>query len=159
MPAPPLLDFDSLDLSRVVVGSDEVRQLCQQRNRMAMLDGVLRLDASDGVLVGFKDVGTDDWWATDHFPGRPIFPGALQIEGAAQLCSYHFLTRYPEAREKIVGFGGVDGARFRGVVTPPARMVFAARPLRVRPSMFTYQTQGFVDRKLVFEAEILGVII
>jgi len=59
----------------------------------------------------------------------------------------------------LVGFGGVDGARFRGVVVPPARLYFAARPLRVRSSMFTYEAQGFVDGKIVMEAQILGVIL
>jgi 3-hydroxyacyl-[acyl-carrier-protein] dehydratase len=159
VPAQPLIDFERLDLTQIVRDSAEVRRLCLQRNRLSMLDAVVHLGGLDGLVVGYKDVKPDDWWAPDHFPGRPIFPGALQIEGAAQLCSYHFLDSRPEMQERLVGFGGVNDARFRGVVAPPARLYFAAKPLRVRSTMFTYQAQGFVDGKLVMEAEILGVIL
>lgn len=159
MPAQPLIDFARIDLTKTVRDSAEVRRLCLQRNRFAMLDEIVHIDGLGGLVVGYKDVRLDDWWAPDHFPGRPIFPGALQIEGAAQLCAYHFLDSQKQMQHKLVGFGGVDGARFRGVVTPPARLYFAAKPLRLRSTMFTYQAQGFVDGKLVMEAEILGVIL
>lgn len=159
MPAQPLIDFDKLDLSRVVRDRDEVRRLCPQRNRFAMLDAVVHLDHQDPLIVGYKDVALDDWWAPDHFPGNPIFPGALQVEGAAQLCSYHFLVTQPSMQNRLVGFGGLNDTRFRSVVKPPARLYFAAKPLRLRASMFTYQAQGFVDGKLVMEAEVLGVIL
>jgi 3-hydroxyacyl-[acyl-carrier-protein] dehydratase len=159
VPAQPLIDFERLDLTQTVRDSAEVRRLCLQRNRLSMLDAVVHIGGLDGLVVGYKDVSPDDWWAPDHFPGRPIFPGALQIEGAAQLCAYHFLDSRPEMQHKLVGFGGVNDARFRGVVAPPARLYFAAKPLRLRSTMFTYQAQGFVDGKLVMEAEILGVIL
>jgi hypothetical protein len=38
-------------------------------------------------------------------------------------------------------------------------MYFAGRVIRIRRSMFTYMTQGFVDRKLVYEGEIMGMIV
>ena len=159
MPAAALVDLESLDLSRTVVDAEGVRALCLQRNRFAMLDGILHFDPTTELIVGFKELALSDWWTEDHIPGRPIFPGALQIEGAAQLCTYHFLYRHPELRHKFVGFGGLNDTRFRGIVTPPGRMLFVARPVRVRPTMFTYQAQGFVERKLVLETEILGVIL
>jgi 3-hydroxyacyl-[acyl-carrier-protein] dehydratase len=159
VPAAPLIEIGSLDLSRTVAGEAEIRKLCLQRNRFAMLDRVVHFDPDSGISAGVKELATSDWWAEDHIPGRPIFPGALQIEGAAQLCTFHFLTAHPEQRGKFVGFGGLDETRFRGVVTPPARMVFVAKELRFRPTMFTYAAQGFVDGKQVLETEILGVIV
>ncbi len=159
MPSQPLIDLATLDLSRTVRDRAEVRRLCLQRNRFAMLDEIVYMEGADGLVVGFKDVAPDDWWAPDHFPGRPIFPGALQIEGAAQLCAYHFLDSRPEMQTKLVGFGGVNDARFRGVVNPPARLYFAAKAVRLRSTMFTYQAQGFVEGKMVMEAQILGVIL
>ena len=58
-----------------------------------------------------------------------------------------------------MGFAGLNDTRFRGIVTPPARMVFIAKETRVRPTMFTYSAQAFVDGKQVLEAEIMGVIV
>lgn len=159
MPAIPLLDIETLDLTRTVADEAEVRKLCRQRNRFAMLDRVVHLDLEARITVGIKDLSTTDWWAEDHIPGRPIFPGVLQIEGAAQLCTFHFLTTHPDLQHRFVGFAGLNETRFRGIVTPPARMVFVAKEIRVRPTMFTYAAQAFVDGKRVLETEILGVIV
>lgn len=159
MPAQPLVDLNAIDLSQVRVSSDEVRRFCLQRNRFAMLDGVLHVDPEVGLLVGFKDLSTADWWASDHIPGRPIFPGVLQLEGAAQLATYHFLTNHPQEPGRFVGFAGMNETRFRGVVTPPARLILVAKQVRVRATMFTYAAQAFVDGKLVMETEILGVTV
>lgn len=158
MPSQPLLDFERIDLTRVVVDHDEIRRFCKQRNRFDMVDGLLHYTPGGDLIVGFKDVRSSDWWAEDHIPGRPIFPGVLQIEGAAQMCTYEFMQRAPDIGGKFVGFAGLNETRFRGQVTPDCRLIFAAKLIRMRSTMFTYQAQGFVDRKLVFETEILGVV-
>jgi 3-hydroxyacyl-[acyl-carrier-protein] dehydratase len=159
VPTEPLIDFERLDLSRVVVSMDDVRRHLKQRNRFEMLDGILHLDLPGKLVVGFKEIRADDWWASDHIPGRPIFPGVLMVEGAAQMCSFDYLRRTPESAGKFVGFAGLNDTRFRGIVTPPCRLIWAGTPTRMRSSLFTYHAQGFVDRKLVFESEIVGVVL
>jgi 3-hydroxymyristoyl/3-hydroxydecanoyl-(acyl carrier protein) dehydratase len=157
--AQPLIDLDTVDLTRVVAGRDAIRRHCLQRNRFEMIDAIVLHDIPGEVIVGFKEIRRDDWWAPDHIPGRPLFPGVLQIEGAAQMCSYDFMERMPNLEGKFVGFGGVDATRFRAQVEPDCRLVFVAKPRRMRSSMFTYSAQGFVDKKLVFETEIIGVVL
>ena len=88
--APPLIDFTEIDLSRTVVGREDLLGYLRQRNRFEMLDGIVHVDLEGKVLVGYKDIKQDDWWAEDHIPGRPMFPGALQIEVAAQLATYDY---------------------------------------------------------------------
>lgn len=157
MPSQPLVDLSTLDLSRVLVGPDEVRQLCPQRKRFALLDSVLHISEDRSLVVGCKDLAGDDWWAADHIPGRPIFPGVLQLEAAAQLAAWHFLSFHAVHKSQFVGFGGLNETRFRGIVTPPACLLLVAKPVRVRSTMFTYAAQAFVEGKLVMETEILGV--
>ena len=157
MPSQPLVDLSTLDLSRVLVGPDEVRQLCPQRKRFALLDSVLHISEDRSLVVGCKDLTGDDWWAADHIPGRPIFPGVLQLEAAAQLAAWHFLSFHAVDKSQFVGFGGLNETRFRGIVTPPACLLLVAKPVRVRSTMFTYAAQAFVEGKLVMETEILGV--
>jgi len=157
MPSQPLVDLSTLDLSRVLVGPDEVRQLCPQRKRFALLDSVLHISEDRSLVVGCKHLTGDDWWAADHIPGRPIFPGVLQLEAAAQLAAWHFLSFHAVDKSQFVGFGGLNETRFRGIVTPPACLLLVAKPVRVRSTMFTYAAQAFVEGKLVMETEILGV--
>jgi 3-hydroxyacyl-[acyl-carrier-protein] dehydratase len=159
VPSPSLIDFDAIDLSKVVVPMEEVRKVCKQRGRLELLHGILHFDVEGELIVGYRDVRSDEWWAADHLPGRPIFPGVLQIEGAAQLCTYDFIHRRPDLENKFVGYGGLNETRFRGVVEPDCRLVWAGKIRKMRSTMFAYYAQAFVGRKLVFETEILGVIV
>jgi 3-hydroxyacyl-[acyl-carrier-protein] dehydratase len=159
MPSEPLIDLGALALDRVVGTREEILAKIRQRGRFALLDGILHVDGEKGLIVGFKEIRADDWWAADHIPGRPIFPGALMCEAAAQLCSYDYLRQQTLPEGAFLGFGGMNDTRFRGVVEPPCRMVFAARRERLRSRMFTYSAQGFVAGELVFETGILGVLV
>ncbi|MEK7848050.1 MAG: acyl-CoA dehydrogenase family protein, partial [Chloroflexota bacterium] len=40
-----------------------------------------------GYVLGYKDVTESEFWVRGHIPGRPLMPGVIQIEAAAQLLS------------------------------------------------------------------------
>ena len=157
MATPSLVDVDTVDLTQIVHGKDTIRRYCKQRGRMEMLDGIVHEDAS-GLIVGYHDVRADAWWTSDHIPGRPIFPGVLLAEGAAQLCSLDFLRRHPQHEGKFIGFAGLNDTRFRGIVEPGVRLFWVGKEHRVRSTMFTYRAEAFVGRTLVFETEVMGAI-
>lgn len=157
MPAAPHTDLAALDFTRLVATKTQIYSLLKQAGRFALLDGVVRFDDAERMSIGFKDIRADDWWAADHIPGRPLFPGVLMIETAAQLGSWDHLMRHPEQRG-FIGFGGLNDTRFRGQVEPGQRLVFVARENRVRSKMFFYGVQGFVGNDLVFETEVIGVV-
>ena len=159
MPKAAFIDFHEIDLSRVVADKAEVQEFLRQRGRFQLLDGILHFDLENDLIVGFKDVRSDEWWAPDHIPGRPLYPGALMIESAAQLSTYAFLHLQPEHRNSFIGFTGVDGARFRGLVEPDCRLILAAKLDRVRNTMFNYRVQGFVERSFVFECVVMGMLL
>ncbi len=158
MASEPLIDFENLDLSKTVVTKEGVLAVLQQRGRFEMVDGLLHFDPAGDLVVGYKEILADDWWTTDHIPGRPLFPGVLMIEAAAQICTFDFMHR-TDNKDIFVGFGGVNNTRFRATVEPGCRLLIAGKLQRIRSRMFTYAAQGFVDRKMVFESEVLGVVV
>ncbi|MDF1799824.1 MAG: beta-hydroxyacyl-ACP dehydratase [Planctomycetota bacterium] len=159
MASQPLIDLETFDLSKTVVTKPELLEVLRQRGRFEMVDGLLHFDPAGDLVVGYKDIKGDDWWASDHIPGRPLFPGVLMVEAAAQMCTYDFMHR-PEAKpDAFVGFGGMNDTRFRGTVVPDCRLIIVGKLVRIRSRMFTYQAQGFVDQKMVFESEVLGVVV
>ena len=135
MPSAPLLDFETLDLTRTVATQAEILSKIKQRGRFALLDGVLHFGLEKPLIVGFKDIRGDDWWAADHIPGRPIFPGALMIEAAAQLASYDFMCRTkaaPETADLHLRHAGLRrtraGVRGRSDRTDPLRESVSRSP-------------------------------
>ena len=159
MASKPLIDFDAIDLSKPIASHDEIYAELKQAGSFALLDEVLHFDPEANLVVGHKEIKADDWWAADHIPGRPLFPGALMIEASAQLCSWDFMRRREGDEDVFVGFGGLNNTRFRGVVEPGVTMVFAGTVLRIRKTLFTYAAQAFVDRRLVFETEVIGIVL
>lgn len=158
MPATPTMDLSTLDFTKLVATKAQIYSRLQQAGRFSLLDGVVQFGSDDPVSIGFKEIRADDWWCADHVPGRPLFPGVLMIETAAQLASWDHLVRHPE-QKGFIGFGGLNDTRFRGQVEPGQRLVFVAREMRVRSRMFFYGVQGFVANTLVFETEVIGVVI
>ena len=88
MPPPALLQPSSLDFSHLVADRDEIMRINAQRFEFQFLDGIALFDMEQKLVVGFHDVHSDAWWARGHVPGRPLFPGVLMIEVAAQVASF-----------------------------------------------------------------------
>jgi len=154
--APPLLvDLAKVDLGHVLMSIHEIRQYNPHRYEMEQLSGVIHLDAAAGQIVAFKDVRADEFWVRGHIPGRPLLPGVLMIEAAAQMSSLYYKRVTGDAR--FLGFGGVDAVKFRGQVAPGDRLLLLGQVIEIRGRRAVFDTQGVVEDRLVFEARITGM--
>lgn len=157
MPITPLVDLADYDLSQTIHGKDQLYERLSQAGRFALVDGVLAIDDEQQLIIGYKDVRGDEWWAEDHIPGRPLFPGTLMVEASAQLSTYDFLVRKPDLDNAFIGFIGIENTKFRNTVEPDCRLVLVCKIARLRKTMFTYEVQGFVNGEIAFESRISGV--
>ena len=109
--------------------------------------------------VGWKDVRDDEFWVPGHIPGRPLLPGVLMIEAAAQLSSFVIQTyRTPEQRaSSFLGFVRSDKTVFRNQVTPGDRLILLAQLESKNSRRFISLCQGFVDGNLVIETKVTGM--
>jgi len=154
--APPLLfDLEGMDLERVLLGPDQIRRYNPHRYEMEQLGGVLHLDREAGRIVAFKDVRADEFWVRGHIPGRPLMPGVLMIEAAAQMCSLYYKVVTED--ERFLGFGGVDEVKFRGQVVPGDRLILLGVAEEIRSRRACFRTQGAVKGNVVFEGRITGM--
>lgn len=156
MPPPPHLDLSQVDLNRVLADREAIRQVNPQRFEMEQLTAIVHADPSAHLIVGYKDVGTDEFWVRGHMPGYPLLPGVLMCEAAAQLCSY-YISAYAARRGDFMGFGGMENVRFRSPVHPGDRLVLVGKAVKLHPRQTIFNVQGFVQGTMVFHAEILGV--
>ena len=155
MPPRILYDLDQLDFAKPQYTLEDIRNAIPQRYEFEQLTAIVKLCSEDHLVVGYKDVREDEFWVRGHIPGRPMLPGVLMIEAAAQLCSFYQATSVESSR--FFAFGGADNVKFRGSVLPGARLILLSKGLRLHPRRSVFYNQGVVDGKLVFEGEILGI--
>ncbi len=156
MPPSLLLDIESKDLDRVLMTREQIYERLPHAYEFMLLDGLLYMDDHTSAAIAYHDVRDDGFWVRGHLPGRPIFPGILMIEAAAHLASL-MAVRFPEFDGKFLGLGGVGNAKFRETVLPGTRIYFLVVPLQIKPRRIICATQGVVDGRLIFEAEIRGM--
>jgi 3-hydroxyacyl-[acyl-carrier-protein] dehydratase len=150
-----ILDFSEYDVDRVVADVEDIRRYNLQRFEMEQLTAICYEDPASHTCVGYKNLGPDEFWARGHMPGMPLMPGVIMCEAAAQLASY-FSHKF-KLMEGVIGFGGLEDVRFRGVVRPGDRFVIVSRLLKLRRSIMTCEFQCFVDQNLVCEGILKGV--
>jgi len=152
-----LLDLADIDLNHVQYDGKAVEAVIPHRGQMRLLDGVIWADDAWSMGVGYKDIGDDEFWVPGHIPGRPLLPGVLMLETAAQLAS--FVTMSGMAEPKFLGFTGADNVKFRGQVVPGDRMILLVKQLKTSPRRFVSAVQALVDGSLVFEATVKAMAI
>ena len=157
MPPPLLFDLSEIDLDGPPLFDREaVCKVNPQRYEMQHLDGILWYDKEQASILGYKDVTDKEFWVRGHIPGRPLMPGVIQIEAAAQLLSFFVKEIYQE--EGFVGFGGIDQAKFRAPVEPGCRLLLLGHITKARPGRkYVCNVQAVVDETLVLEATISGM--
>jgi 3-hydroxyacyl-[acyl-carrier-protein] dehydratase len=155
---PPELHLDpaQIDLSHIVADQEAIRAVNPQRFEMEQLTAIVHIDPERQLLVGYKDVGPDEFWVRGHLPGYPLLPGVLMCEAAAQLCSYYIAQR-GLMQADFIGFGGLENTRFRAPVHVGDRLVLVGKCLRYHRRQTLFNVQGFVGSTMVFHADVIGV--
>lgn len=152
-----IVDPATIDYDVVVADIDAIRRVIPQRGAMEQLTAIVHDDPERNVVVGYRDISDDEFWVSGHMPGMPLMPGVVMCEAAAQVCTFH-TQRHDLLDAEMVGFGGLDEVRFRGIVRPGDRLLIACQMSKLRRGrMVTCRFQCFVASNLVCEGVIRGV--
>ena len=154
---PPIVDFSEFSFDNVVADQAAVFELNPHRFELALLDGILLVD--DVRAVGYHNVPDEAFWKRGHFPGRPLMPGVLISEVAAQLTSY-LATRNGIRGDAVIGLAGLNNVRYRAPVMPGDQLTVMIKTLKSRKgAMIVTEYQAYVGQTLASEGEIKGVAI
>jgi 3-hydroxyacyl-[acyl-carrier-protein] dehydratase len=156
MPPELILDPTLVDTSCVLADREQLRAVNPQRFEMEQLDAIVLMDAQLQVIVGYKDVRSDEFWVKGHMPDYPLLPGVLMCEAAAQLASY-YTVKCGLLTADFIGFGGMENVKFRSAVKPGDRLLLIGKVIRMNRRQTIFNVQGFVASTMVFHADIIGM--
>ena len=151
----PIFDLSEIDFDTVMYGVEEIEAVNPHRGVMRLLDGVIYQNDEGSRAVAYKDIRDDEFWVPGHIPGRPLFPGVLMLEAAAQLASFMFLRRMDGTH--FLGFTGIEDVRFRGQVVPGDRLLIYGEEVQFKTRRCICRVQGQVAGRIVFDATIIGM--
>ncbi|MGE4419717.1 MAG: 3-hydroxyacyl-ACP dehydratase FabZ [Sulfurimonas sp.] len=141
----------------------EIQKIIPHRYPFLLLDRVTEIKERES-LVGFKNVTIGDNVFQGHFPGHPIYPGVMILEGMAQaggilaFKSMGDMTE-EEAANKVVYFMSIDKAKFRTPVKPGDRLEYRISVIKNKGQIWVLEGKAYVENVLVSEAELKAMIV
>jgi 3-hydroxyacyl-[acyl-carrier-protein] dehydratase len=124
-----------------------------------MVDRIIGI-RGDEAAIGIKNVTINEPQFLGHFPGNPVFPGVLMIEGMAQTAgAICILSQSKENLAPKVFFLTIDKAKFRKPVLPGDTIEYHMRKSAHRRTMWWYTGLAKVAGRVVAEAEVGAMIV
>src|SRR5688572_5017725 len=120
----------------------DILRLMPHRYPFLMIDRVVGM-CGDETGIGIKNVTVNEPQFQGHFPGRPIFPGVLIIEGMAQTAGVMCLSSLgDEDRPRGVFFTTIDKAKFRKIVVPGDTIEYHMTKIAKRKLMWWFRGEA-----------------
>ena len=142
----------------------EIQKILPHRYPFLLLDRVTDVHIGEKIEA-FKNISISEPVFQGHFPGHPIYPGVMILEGMAQaggiLAFQSMLDKEPDidVTGKVVYFMSIDKAKFRAPVVPGDKLVYEVGLIKNKATVWVLDGKAFVDGKLVAQAELKAMIV
>jgi 3-hydroxyacyl-[acyl-carrier-protein] dehydratase len=140
------------------IGIHELLAALPHRYPFLMIDRVVDI-RGDEAGIGIKNVTFNEPHFQGHFPGNPVFPGVLLIEGMAQTGGVLCILAQGSNRPNSVYFMTINKAKFRKPVLPGDTIEYHMRKIAHRRNMWWYRGEAKVAGMVVAEAEVGAMLV
>lgn len=128
------------------------------RYPILLVDRVLEMEPGKRI-VAVKNVTINEPVFLGHFPGRPVMPGVMLIEGMAQAGGLLLLHDIPDRQNKLLLFASIEEAKFRRPVVPGDQVRYEIEVLRLRSTYCKLAGKALVDGQLAAEAVLSSAMV
>jgi 3-hydroxyacyl-[acyl-carrier-protein] dehydratase len=149
----PIVSPDDFDSVRYEAA--DIRRMIPHRDPFLLVDSITGVNLAAGAVRGARFLSPEEPVFKGHFPGFPVYPGALQIEMTGQLglCLHYFLSAKStliagDLKPPRVRATRVLGAHFLEPLLPGREVVLLAKKLEEEGYFGTIVGQTIADGKV-----------
>lgn len=138
----------------------EIQKHIPHRYPFLLVDRILELEKGRRA-VGIKNVTMNEPFFSGHFPGRPIMPGVLVIEGMAQVGAVLWSASVDTPREeppRYFYFAAIDNVKFRRPVYPGDQIRYELQMVNLRGRLCKLRGHAYVDGQVVVEGDLIAML-
>ncbi len=112
------------------------------------------LECSENFVRATRCFSASEPFFEGHFPGAPMVPGVILVEGMAQTLAYLAALHFPSVRLLLTG---IDRCRIRRTVRPGETVIFSVRVEKIAfHKAIVGQGEAYVASEKAAEARITG---
>jgi len=141
----------------------EIQNIIPHRYPFLLVDRVESIEKHKSI-VAYKNVSINEEIFLGHFPGHPIYPGVMIIEGMAQaggILAFKSASEKEQekAKDQVVYFMSIDKAKFRAPVKPGDKLVYKLDVIKQRGNIWVLEASAYVDDNIVAQAELKAMVV
>ena len=142
-----------------MIDINEILSILPHRFPFLLIDRVEELS-----IKAYKNVTYNEQIFQGHFPGHPIYPGVMIIEGLAQaggVLAFKSMEKDGiDLSDKVVYFMSIDNAKFRSPVRPGDKLEYRISVIKHRGRIWVLKGKAYINdgATLAAQAELQAMI-
>lgn len=146
-----------------MININEILSILPHRFPFLLIDRVEELSIGESIKA-YKNVTYNEQIFQGHFPGHPIYPGVMIIEGLAQaggVLAFKSMEKDGvDLSDKVVYFMSIDNAKFRNPVRPGDKLEYRISVIKHRGRIWVLKGEAYINdgATLAAQAELQAMI-
>lgn len=147
-----------------MIDINEILTILPHRFPFLLIDRVEELNIGESIKA-YKNVTYNEQIFQGHFPGHPIYPGVMIIEGLAQaggvLAFKSMEKEGVDLSDKVVYFMSIDNAKFRSPVRPGDKLEYRIGVIKHRGKIWVLKGEAYINdgATLAAQADLQAMIV